>query len=137
MMLLPMHVSKVEEISKHWSTSHSPPMKVFSERPDMLQVFNAPMALFIDVPEGAILQDFKFKESVCNAFWGAGVEIPLPTSHPSVNTYNGMVLARRNVKVHWKASCASDLAFQHKDPDCLYVFGIENGKCQIELDGEM
>ena len=71
-------------------------MKVYSERPGHLQLFHYPLGVFVAVPPTQPVQ--QFKQALCNALHQAGVEIPLPTSHPINNWYNGGTLARRTIK---------------------------------------
>ena len=71
-------------------------MKVFSERPNFLQLFHQPLTLFVQMPEGAHPQ--AWKAEVCRALHSQGVEVPIPTSS---NPFNGSCIVRRNVKCHW------------------------------------
>ena len=96
MFFLPLALDKVGALSIFWNTQQAPAMKVFSERPSFLQLFHQPLALFVQMPEGAHPQ--AWKAEVCRALHSQGVEVPIPTSS---NPFNGSCIVRRNVKCHW------------------------------------
>ena len=96
MFFLPLALDKVGALSIFWNTQQAPAMKVFSERPNFLQLFHQPLALFVQMPEGAHPQ--AWKAEVCRALHSQGVEVPIPTSS---NPFNGSCIVRRNVKCHW------------------------------------
>ena len=99
MFLLPVSLETVASISNFWVSTHTPPLKLFSERPGFLQLFHHPMAMFLELPHNCEVQDFKAK--VCQLLYDSGVEIPLPTSHPLLNHYNGGCVSKRSLRVHW------------------------------------
>ena len=96
MFFLPLALDKVGALSIFWNTHQAPAMKVFSERPNFLQLFHQPLALFVQMPKGAHPQ--AWKAEVCRALRSQGVEVPIPTSS---NPFNGSCIVRRNVKCHW------------------------------------
>ena len=55
--------------------------------------------MFLELPHNCEVQDFKAK--VCQLLYDSGVEIPLPTSHPLLNRYNGGCVSKRSLRVHW------------------------------------
>ncbi|CAE7840072.1 unnamed protein product [Symbiodinium sp. CCMP2592] len=99
MFLLPLHLDNVGHLSKYWESRNSPPLKVVSERPSLLQLFHSPMAMFVKVPDCSALHDFK--EAICKALYAVGVELPLATSSLAVNSYNGYCISRGTLKAHW------------------------------------
>lgn len=125
MFFLPANLQLVGSISKYWNSTSRPPLKVYSGRPGYLQLFSQPMGCFVPVPEGKHAQGFK--EELCAALYTCGVEIPLPTSHPMSNWYNGTCVALGGIKVHWEAAS--------KALQCLGVDQVYLGQfgCKVPL----
>ena len=72
MFLLPVSLETVASISNFWVSTHTPPPKLFSERPGFLQLFHHPMAMFLELPHNCEVQDFKAK--VCQLLYDSGVD---------------------------------------------------------------
>ena len=96
MFYVPTKVEDLGEMSKWWESSSGPTLKIFTGRPLHLQLFQHPLAVFLPIPETCNLQDFKHK--VCKALYDEGVEVPIPTSPPLQNLFNGCNVARRHIK---------------------------------------
>ena len=77
MFLLRLSVQEVAKVSAFWQSQQGPPLKIFSERQSLYQLFSHPLALFLEKPENASAQDWK--EEVCAALYAAGVEVLLAT----------------------------------------------------------
>ena len=75
MFLLPATLEALASISSFWVSTHTPPLKLFSERPGFLQLFHHPLAMFLELPENCEIQEFKAK--LCQLLYDSGVEVPL------------------------------------------------------------
>jgi len=105
MFFLPCSVADLRYMGLYLASSGNPPLKIYASRPGYLQLCHTPIAIFVPIPEKVEVQEFKHR--VCNSLWRNGVEIPLPTSHPFQNTYNGSVVAKRSLKISTAQAQAS------------------------------
>lgn len=96
MIFMPVKLIDLGHKSSFWLTLHRPAMKIYAERPGFLQLFCAPYGLFIETPQGESVQGMKQK--ICNALYGQGVAVPLPTKPPMLNYCNGSCVAQRTLK---------------------------------------
>ena len=97
MFFVPLDVAEMGHISNFWSSTAGATLKIYSERPPYLQLFSHPVALFVPVPDAHQVQEYK--QLLCTALYKKGVEIPLPTSPPFQNYFNGSNVAKRTIKV--------------------------------------
>ena len=105
MFLLKLPVQEITKVSAFWQSQQGPPLKIFSERPSLYQLFSHPLALFFEKPESASAQEWK--EEVRGAFYAASVELPLPAPP---NPYNRECVVRRTTKCHWNFGCKVPVA---------------------------
>ena len=97
MFFVPFDVAEMGHISNFWSSTAGATLKIYSERPPYLQLFSHPVALFVPVPDAHQVQEYK--QLLCTALYKKGIEIPLPTSPPFQNYFNGSNVAKRAIKV--------------------------------------
>ena len=76
MFLLPVSLEAAASISSFWVSTHTPPLKLFSERP-VLQLFHHPLAMFLELPGNCEVQNFQAKLS--QLLYDSGVEVVFPT----------------------------------------------------------
>ncbi|CAJ1460053.1 unnamed protein product [Effrenium voratum] len=97
MYYVPFPTEELGRLSAFWGTTASPTLKVYSGRPQHLQLFSQPLAIFLEVP--ALKQAQAWKAELCASLYNQGVEIPLPTSSPFQNFWNGSSVVKRALKV--------------------------------------
>ena len=59
MFYLPWKVAELGALSTHWVSTSGPTLKIYTGRPNHLQLFHHPLAIFVEVPPSKQVQAWK------------------------------------------------------------------------------